>query len=60
MKSLLLLSLILVTLGLPIVVADDPSSARALKRMLRLFLLFFPLYYFYIAYGHTRFFPPGR
>jgi hypothetical protein len=60
MKSLLLMSVILVTFIVPVVTARDPIPARGLKRMVRFFILFVPLYYLYVAYGHTKFFVPSR
>lgn len=58
MKTLLLMSVVWVTFALPAVAAVSPHPRRALRWVLVGFSLFTMLYYFWVAYGHTRFFVP--
>jgi hypothetical protein len=60
MKSLLLMSVLLVTFALPTFAARDADAGRGFRKLAIGFGLFVVLYYFYIGYGHTRFFVPVR
>lgn len=60
MKSLLLMSILLATFVLPAFAARDPDAGRGFRKLALGFGLFVAMYYFYIAYGHTRYFVPVR
>ncbi|MGC3996234.1 MAG: oligosaccharide flippase family protein [Anaeromyxobacter sp.] len=60
MKTLLLMSLLLLTFIVPPLAARDPKPVRALRAMLILFTAFIALYATYVTFFHTRFFVPHR
>lgn len=60
MKSALLLSILFMTFAMPVVAARDPRPGRGLRKMILAFAVFVLAYYFWVAYGHTRYFVPQR
>ncbi len=60
MKTVMLLSLLLMTFAVPLLAARDRRPVRALRGMALYFAVFITLYYLYVAFIHTRFFVPQR
>lgn len=60
MKSLLLMSIIFVTLALPVLAARGPNPRRAMKRMLVSLLVFNAAYVAYLTRLHVTLFVPHR
>ncbi len=60
MKSALLLSILFMTFAMPVIAARDPRATSGLRKMIIAFAVFVLAYYFWVSYGHTRFFVPRR
>jgi uncharacterized membrane protein len=60
MKSILLMSILLMTLALPALAARKPDGVRGLRWMTIRFAAFVVAYYLWVAYGHTALFVPHR
>lgn len=54
------MSILFVTFALPALAARDPNAGRGFRKLAIGFALFVVMYYFYIGYGHTRYFVPVR
>ena len=52
------MSIIWMTFAIPAIAARHPDPVKGSLRMVAWFLTFLVIYYYYVAYGHTRFFVP--
>lgn len=60
MKTLGMLSIILVTVAVPLIAARDPHVGRGIRRMIVLLLAFNALYLGYLTLVHAAVFVPAR
>jgi hypothetical protein len=57
MKSLLLMSVIIVTIVAPLLAARDPDAVRGARRLFVSFTMFCVVYALYVTYVHPLFVP---